>query len=56
MLMFIYGIDADEVFDLLCRQSQDDNIKLLVIAEQMLKDLVELVQGERQAADSPSTG
>jgi hypothetical protein len=44
MLMFIYGIDADEAFEILRKQSQDHNIKLMFIAEQMLKDLVELGQ------------
>ena len=42
MLMFMYGIDADEAFDVLRRQSQDHNIKLRLIAEQILEDLVEL--------------
>jgi hypothetical protein len=44
MLMFMYGIDADEAFDVLRRQSQDHNIKLRLIAEQILKDLVELAK------------
>jgi hypothetical protein len=43
-LMFIYGIDADEAFDILRSHSQAHNIKLRVIAEQILKDLVELSQ------------
>ena len=42
MLMFVYGIDADTAFDVLRRQSQQHNIKLRLIAEQILKDLVEL--------------
>jgi hypothetical protein len=44
MLMFVYGIDADEAFALLRKQSQDHNIKLRLIAEQILKDLVELAR------------
>jgi hypothetical protein len=42
MLMFVYGIDADEAFDVLRRQSQQHNIKLRLIAEQILKDMIEL--------------
>ena len=42
MLMFVYGIDADEAFAVLREQSQTHNIKLRLIAEQILKDLVEL--------------
>lgn len=42
MLMFVYGLDADEAFGVLRTQSQEHNIKLVLIAEQILKDLVEL--------------
>ncbi|MET0474064.1 MAG: ANTAR domain-containing protein [Mycobacterium sp.] len=42
MLMFVYGIDADAAFDVLRWQSQQHNVKLRLIAEQILKDLVEL--------------
>jgi hypothetical protein len=42
MLMFVYGLDADEAFDVLRSQSQQHNVKLLLIAEQVVKDLVEL--------------
>jgi AmiR/NasT family two-component response regulator len=31
--VFIYGIDADEAFDILRRQSQQHNIKVGLIAE-----------------------
>jgi hypothetical protein len=44
MLMFMYAIDADEAFELLRQQSQDHNIKLRLIAEQIRKDLVELAR------------
>ena len=44
MLMFVYGIDADEAFDILRGQSQNHNIKLRLIAEQILKDLLELAK------------
>lgn len=59
MLMFVYGIDADEAFDVLRKQSQDHNIKLGLIAEQILKDLVELARtrgpGRRLAVDGVMT-
>lgn len=42
MLMFVYGIDDDAAFDLLRTQSQTHNVKLRLIAEQVLKDLIEL--------------
>jgi hypothetical protein len=42
ILMFVYGIDADEAFDILRSRSQDDNIKLRLLAEQIVKDMVEL--------------
>jgi ANTAR domain len=50
MLMFVYGIDADTPFDVLRRQSQQHNVKLRLIAEQTLKDLVEL----SHPADQPT--
>ena len=37
MLMFVYGIDADAAFELLRRQSQNDNVKLRDLARS-LKD------------------
>ena len=42
MLMFVYGIDADAAFDVMRKQSQENNVKLRLIAEQILKDLVAL--------------
>jgi hypothetical protein len=44
MLMFIYGIDADAAFDLLRWQSQQHNVKLRLIAEQITKDMAELAR------------
>jgi hypothetical protein len=44
MLMFVYGIDADAAFGIMKTQSQNHNVKLRLIAEQILKDLVELAQ------------
>ena len=42
MLMLVYGIDADEAFEILRTQSQHHNVKLRVIAEQIRQDLIEL--------------
>ena len=42
ILMFIYGIDHDQAFHLLRWQSQQHNVKLRLLAEQIVKDLVEL--------------
>ena len=50
MLMFVYGIDADEAFTVLRAQSQDHNIKLRLIAEQVVKDMVELVRDTKGPA------
>jgi hypothetical protein len=44
MLMFVYGIDEDGAFDLLRWQSQQHNVKLRLIAEQIVKDLAELAR------------
>ncbi|GAB7068495.1 ANTAR domain-containing protein [Mycolicibacterium hodleri] len=44
MLMFVYGIDADQAFDVLRSQSQENNVKLSLLAEQVVKDLVELAR------------
>ena len=49
MLMFAYGIDADEAFDVLRSQSQNHNVKLRLIAEQVVKDLVELSRSRSPA-------
>jgi hypothetical protein len=42
MLMFLYGVDADAAFEMLRSQSQQHNVKLRLIAEQIMKDLVQL--------------
>ena len=42
MLMFVYGIDADEAFEALRGQSQNHNVRLVLVAEQVVKDLVKL--------------
>ena len=49
MLMFVYGIDADEAFDVLRHQSQDHNVKLHDVAEQVIKDLRELARDKGPA-------
>jgi AmiR/NasT family two-component response regulator len=50
-LMFVYGIDADAAFGILRKQSQDHNVKLRLIAEQMSKDLRELPVSRAQPAE-----
>lgn len=47
MIMFVYGIDAEEAFALLRKQSQDHNVKLRLLAEQVTKDLLELSRTTR---------
>ena len=42
MLMFIYGVDGDTAFQMLRAQSQHHNVKLRLLAEQVVKDLVAL--------------
>lgn len=44
MLMFVYGIDADEAFLRLREQSQQHNVKLRLIARQVSDDLVQLAR------------
>jgi hypothetical protein len=55
MLMFVFGIDAEEAFSILRTQSQHHNVKLNLIAEQVLEDLVHLSRdkgpGRRRAVD-----
>ena len=38
MLMVVYGVDADAAFELLRWQSQNHNVKLRLVAEQIAKD------------------
>jgi hypothetical protein len=44
MLMFVYGVDADAAFGLLRWQSQHHNVKLRLVADQMLKDFSQVSQ------------
>jgi hypothetical protein len=41
MLMFVCGVDADKAFELLRSQSQQNNVKLRRLAQQVVTDLVE---------------
>ena len=50
MLMFVYGIDADDASTVLRAQSQAHNIKLRLIAEQVVKDMVELARDTKGPA------
>jgi ANTAR domain len=52
MLMFIYDIDADKAFELLKWRSQETNVKLRLIAEQLLHDLAGIAR--REVADMQS--
>lgn len=47
MLMVVYGIEADAAFDLLRWRSQEANVKLRLLAEQVVADFVRLTQGEK---------
>jgi len=42
MLMLIYRVDADAAFELLRWRSQETNVKLRILAEQVLADFAEL--------------
>jgi hypothetical protein len=42
----VYGIDAEAAFDLLRWRSQEANVKLRLLAEQVVTDFVNLTQNE----------
>lgn len=46
MLMVVYGIDSEAAFDLLRWRSQEANVKLRLLAEQVVTDFVGLSQSE----------
>jgi PAS domain S-box-containing protein len=46
MLMVVYGIDEPTAFELLKWRSQEANVKLRVLAEQVATDFLELSRGE----------
>jgi hypothetical protein len=46
MLMLIYRINADSAFELLKWRSQETNVKLRVLAEQIARDFLELQYDE----------
>lgn len=50
MLMVVYGITADAAFELLRWRSQEANVKLRRLAEQMVSDFVALAQREQSPA------
>lgn len=52
MLMAIYGITAESAFDLLRWRSQEGNVKLRVLAEQVVSDFMLLAQTEKSPARS----
>jgi ANTAR domain len=53
MLMFVYGIDADGAFDLLRWLSQQNNVKLRLLAERIAQDLTTAAQ-ERPPVNRPA--
>lgn len=52
MLMAIYGITAEAAFDLLRWRSQEGNVKLRVLAEQVVSDFTLLAQTEKEPTRS----
>jgi PAS domain S-box-containing protein len=50
MLMVVYGVTADAAFDLLRWRSQDANVKLRRLAEQVVADFFGLAQREQSPA------
>ena len=42
MIMFLYGIRSDDAFEMLRQQSQQHNVKLVLLAEQVVDDLIGL--------------
>ena len=46
MLMLVYRVDADAAFELLTWRSQETNVKLRILAEQLLADFAELAYEE----------
>ena len=57
MLMFIYRIGADAAFELFKWRSQEANVKLRLLAEQIAKDFLDLnydeVLPDRSVYDRP---
>jgi ANTAR domain len=53
MLMSVYGICADSAFDLLKWRSQEGNVKLRLVAEQITHDFVALA---KQRGSTPARG
>jgi AmiR/NasT family two-component response regulator len=48
MLMLVLGVDATRAFDILRSQSQQQNVKLRVVAERVSKDLLEMSRTRSQ--------
>jgi hypothetical protein len=47
VLMFVYDIDADAAFDMLRRRARTTRVKLLLLAKQLMHDVVALTPDER---------
>ena len=50
MLMLVYGIDANTAFEILKWRSQEGNVKIRVLAEQLARDFLALKSGQAVTA------
>lgn len=53
MLMLVYGIDANTAFEILKWRSQEGNVKIRVLAEQLARDFLALKSGQAVTAARP---
>ena len=54
--MYVYQVEADAAFDVLNWRSQETNVKLRALAEQLLADIRTLKHDESESYRSDSTG
>ncbi len=54
VLMFVYGVGPDAAFDILKWRSQDANIKLRALAEQLVADVLTLKRDEGSPLSRPT--
>lgn len=55
MLMVVYGINAEAAFDLLRWRSQEGNVELRLLAEQVVADFVDLAQRQQSPSRATTT-
>ena len=53
MLMLVYGIDANTAFEILKWRSQEGNVKIRVLADQLARDFLALKSGQAVTAARP---